>query len=108
MEKLLFYIIIAVAGAIIKIVHYIEDERREQQGLPSKHREYMGSLTDGMDFIEHYRSDLDEIKAAQETDEAQRRAKYVYRDNGNGMDNIEPIGTINRRTTEESDKMDTL
>ena len=51
----MYRLIVLITLIIIRIVFYIIDARREKQGLPSKHREYMGSLTGGMDFIEQYR-----------------------------------------------------
>ena len=57
---------------------YVSDAIREKQGLPSEHREYMGSLTGGeMDFAMHYQRDLERAKEMQENTESELRSKYV-------------------------------
>ena len=49
-----------IAGIAKSVGDYVSDAYREKQGLPSEHRQYMGSLTGGeMDFAMHYQKDLE-------------------------------------------------
>ncbi len=67
-----------IAGIAKSVGDYVSDAYREKQGLPSEHRQYMGSLTGGeMDFAMHYQKDLEKAKNMQETTEEELRSKYV-------------------------------
>jgi len=67
-----------IAGIAKSVGDYVSDAYREKQGLPSEHRQYMGSLTGGeMDFAMHYQRDLERAKDMQENTEAELRSKYV-------------------------------
>lgn len=89
MHRSLVYLICLVVSGIIGFIKYFADEKREERGEPTKHREYMGSLSDNnMTYIEHMRSELEDIKYAREATENQQREKYVFHDSGDGMDDI--------------------
>lgn len=83
------YFICIVISGVIGFIKYFIDAKREERGEMSKHREFMGSLTeDNMDYIEHMRSELEDIKHAREATENEQRSKYVFHDSGSGMDDI--------------------
>lgn len=90
MERYLVYLILFVVTAVIKFAHYFADAKREERGELSQHREYMGNLTDNNDlnYVEHLRSELEDIKYARETTENEIRNQYVFHDDGNGMDDV--------------------
>lgn len=89
MGRYFVYFILFIVTAIIKFVYYFIDEKREERGETTKHREYMGSLSNNnFDYIEHVRSELEDIKYAREATENEQREKYVFHDSGNGMDDI--------------------
>lgn len=104
----MYRLIVLITLIIIRIIFYIIDARREKQGLPSKHREYMGSLTGGMDFIEHYRSDIEQEKYAIEAQEAEKRSKYRYHDDGSGMIDIPEIDNLPDDSDDKTDVKRTL
>lgn len=98
-----------VISAVSHLIFYFTDAKREEKGLPTKHREFLGSLSGGgMDFLEFYRSDLKKIKSKTEQFENDKRLKYVYKDNNAAMDNIAAIGSIESKTTENSNKMESI
>ena len=68
----------------------------------------MGSLTGGMDFIEHYRSDLEQEKYAIEAQEAEKRSKYRYHDDGSGMIDIPEIDDLPDDSDDKTDVKRTL
>ena len=68
----------------------------------------MGSLTGGMDFIEHYRSDIEQEKYAIEAQEAEKRSKYRYHDDGSGMIDIPEIDNLPNDSDDKTDVKRTL
>ena len=104
----MYRLIVLITLIIIRIVFYIIDARREKKGLPSKHGEYMCSLTGGMDFIEHYRSDLEQEKYVIEAQEAEKRSKYRYHDDGSGMIDIPEIDDLPDDSDDKTDVKRTL
>lgn len=105
MYRYYIMLICIVVVAIKKIVFYIIDAKREEQGLPSLHREYMEDLTGGMDFVNHYRSEIEQQQEAAETIENERRSQYVFHNDGQGMTDI---STISSQPNDSSDEMDSL
>lgn len=99
MDRSLVYLILLGVSAVIGFIKYFIDAKREERGEPTKYREYMGSLSDNnMGFIEHMRSELEDIKYAREATENEQRSNYVFHDSGNGMDDIYSCAPKNDET----------
>lgn len=105
MDRYIIMLICIVAVAIKKIVYYIIDAKREEQGLPSLHREYMEDITGGMDYINHYRSEIEQQEESAEIIENEKRSQYVFHNDGQGMTDI---STISTQPNDSSDEMDSL
>lgn len=106
MYRYYIMLICIVAVAIKKIVYYIIDAKREEQGLPSLHREYMEDLTGGMDFVNHYRSEIEQQQESAEAIDSERRSQYVFHDDGQGMTDISAISTQPNDSIEGTDITD--
>lgn len=106
MYRYYIMLICIVVVAIKKIVFYIIDAKREEQGLPSLHREYTEDLTGGMDFVNHYRSEIEQQQAAAETIENERRSQYVFHNDGQGMTDISTISSQPNDSIEGADITD--
>ena len=90
MERELITLAIITVIGIIKLIMYFADARREERGEPSRHREYMGRINQNksMDFVEEWRSELEEIKYMRENTEQNQRNNYNFSDRNAGMDDI--------------------
>ena len=90
MERELITLAIITVIGIIKLIMYFADARREERGEPSKHREYMGRINQNksMDFVEEWRSELEEIKYMRENTEQNQRNNYNFSDRNADMDDI--------------------
>ena len=101
-----------IAGIAKSVGDYVSDAYREKQGLPSEHRQYMGSLTGGeMDFAMHYQKDLEKAKNMQETTEEELRSKYVTSGNV-AMDDIAfpsaPAASDEKKDSDDDGYMDSI
>lgn len=94
MERELITLAIITVIGIIKLIMYFADERREERGEPSKHREYMGRINQNksMDFVEEWRSELEDIKNMRENDEHEQRNNYNFSNRNADMDDIYSMG----------------
>ena len=90
MERELITLAIITVIGIIKLIMYFADARREERGEPSRHREYMGRINQNksMDFVEEWRSELEEIKYMRENTEQNQRNNYNFSDRNADMDDI--------------------
>lgn len=74
---------------VVSFVRYFRDEKREQRGEAQLQQKYSSSLTGkGVEFVETLCSDLQDIKKARKAVEEEKRAKYVFHDGGDDMDDI--------------------
>lgn len=96
---LFFGMALFVIGALVfPFVRYFKDEKREQRGEAPLQERYSGSLTEKTEFIEAICSDLADIKKAREAVEEEQRAKYVFLDSGDDMNDIYSISMKNNGT----------
>jgi len=91
------WLLLAIIGGIIKFIQYFQDEKREERGEPSQNREFMGSISDNhsMDFVEQWRSELENIKNMRENTEQEQRDKYNFSNRNANMDDLYSINKNN-------------
>lgn len=74
---------------VVSFARYFRDERREQRGEAPAQERVSTSLTGkAVEFVDVLRSDMENVKQAIESGEEERRAKYVFSDSGDDMDDI--------------------
>lgn len=97
--------------AVIDMVKYAIDAKREKDGLPSMYRESMGSLSDNTELssFETVQSVMESERWEEQQRIAKERESYVYSGDDVEMEEISANGTIEpKKEDDENDFMKSI